>query len=222
VETLAPKDTKRHPKKLPPYCWQQQQHHHQPQQHQLTTSIETHSNDSHKLLPPQFLIRGIEIADHKANIHPTSVTLPDDYIDDEVDVIDVISENNSNLLPIDFNANTTINNNMAKNNQNDDNASVNVSPTDCLINWDDYEMDNYGHLPGCTRTPTPIPTIFRPSFSLRTPSPNTRQIIRVAVKMNREKRENEKNKFNVMDSKIMINNRDVRDKKGRIRCGNAM
>jgi hypothetical protein len=76
--------------------------------------------------------------------------------------------------------------------------------TDLLLSLDCYEMDSYGRLPGDSRTPTPIPIStssnktpssanipivpppnllavpvgYRP-LSLRTPSPNTRSIIRI-------------------------------------------
>ena len=86
--------------------------------------------------------------------------------------------------------------------------------TDLLLSLDCYEMDSFGRLPGDSRTPTPIPTStpnpgasvtgtspmptllavpagYRP-LSLRTPSPNTRSIIRIDV-VNRDKIKTEPN-----------------------------
>lgn len=59
-----------------------------------------------------------------------------------------------------------------------------------ILNYDGYEMDSYGHLPMAetrTPTPTPLPSGYRPLCLRRTPSPTTRQIIRVDVTMNRTK-----------------------------------
>lgn len=59
-----------------------------------------------------------------------------------------------------------------------------------ILNYDGYEMDSYGHLPMAetrTPTPTPLPLGYRPLCLRRTPSPTTRQIIRVDVTMNRMK-----------------------------------
>lgn len=59
-----------------------------------------------------------------------------------------------------------------------------------ILNYDGYEMDSYGHLPMTetrTPTPTPLPSGYRPLCLRRTPSPTTRQIIRVDVTMNRTK-----------------------------------
>lgn len=59
-----------------------------------------------------------------------------------------------------------------------------------ILNYDGYEMDSYGHLPMAetrTPTPTPLPSGYRPLCLRRTPSPTTRQIIRVDVTMNRMK-----------------------------------
>lgn len=59
-----------------------------------------------------------------------------------------------------------------------------------ILNYDGYDMDSYGHLPMAetrTPTPTPLPSGYRPLCLRRTPSPTTRQIIRVDVTMNRTK-----------------------------------
>lgn len=56
-----------------------------------------------------------------------------------------------------------------------------------FMNLDGYEMDNYGHLPGDTRTPSPMPEGYRPlCVQKRTPSPSTGQVIRVDVNINRK------------------------------------
>lgn len=95
--------------------------------------------------------------------------------------------------------------------------------TDLLMSLDCYEMDSYGRLPGDSRTPTPIqlsasnaapstsgasntnvlsstllavPAGYRP-IALRTPSPNTRSIIRIDL-VNRDKNKAEQNlEFNM-------------------------
>lgn len=109
--------------------------------------------------------------------------------------------------------------------------------TDLLLSLDCYEMDSFGRLPGDSRTPTPIPlpssnlgastsvasnaptsTLlavpagYRP-LSLRTPSPNTRSIIRIDV-VNRDKIKTEQN---IKDINYNVNRlkekRGVRDQK---------
>lgn len=111
--------------------------------------------------------------------------------------------------------------------------------TDLLLSLDCYEMDSFGRLPGDSRTPTPIPVPsssnpaastsgglsnaqaptllavpagYRP-LSLRTPSPNTRSIIRIDV-VNRDKIKTEPN---IKDINYNVNRlkekRGVRDLK---------
>ncbi len=53
------------------------------------------------------------------------------------------------------------------------------------MNLDGYEMDNFGHLPGDSRTPTPSRSGFiggaRCRFLKRPPSPMTEQVIRITM-----------------------------------------
>jgi hypothetical protein len=90
------------------------------------------------------------------------------------------------------------------------NVFNNINTDLLLTHLDRYEMDSFGRLPGDSRTPTPIPHPCSPSsalkeptmnssniqmlaippgyrpLSMRTPSPNTRAIIRIDV-VNRDK-----------------------------------
>lgn len=70
-------------------------------------------------------------------------------------------------------------------NRNNDGNIFGLTP-EFIFNFDGYEMDNYGHLPGDSRTPTPQTDGYRPLCMRRTPSPSTKQIIRVDVKVNRK------------------------------------
>lgn len=116
-----------------------------------------------------------------------------------------------------------------------DNVFNNIN-TDLLLSLDYYEMDSFGRLPcdsthpptpivpnssnransalSQARTPTPtrstllgVPTGFRPLSCMRTPSPNTRSIIRVNL-VNRDK-----NIANI-DKEIDYNLNRLREKRG--------
>lgn len=110
-----------------------------------------HHPDEKPQTYPEFLIRGIEITE-KSKI-PTSNNNETDPLPD-IGFFDPI-------------------------------ASANVDECTCceqkelLLNLDGYEMDNFGHLPGDSRTPTPMRgAMFRNNCL---PSPATEQVIRVTM-----------------------------------------
>jgi hypothetical protein len=186
VKTLAPKNVKKSAKKLPPFCVQ----------YQNSLSKNSAVQESNMKTINDFIVQGKLIANHrrrvrqKSHAHQDSPDIIVNCGDDECD--ECISDIALNVF----------------NNIN----------TDLLLSLDCYEMDSFGRLPGDSRTPTPIPigtsssnlaasasgisnaptptllTVpagYRP-LSLRTPSPNTRSIIRIDL-VNRDKIKTEPN-----------------------------
>lgn len=186
VKTLAPKNLKRSAKKLPPFCVQ----------YQNTLSKNSAVQESNMKTINDFIVQGTLIANHRRRArqrsHAAHHDSPDIIINCEDDECD-----ECNTSDIAMNVFNNIN-------------------TDLLLSLDCYEMDSFGRLPGDSRTPTPIPILspnpmasgsgalvgptqtllavpagYRP-LSLRTPSPNTRSIIRIDV-VNRDKIKTEPN-----------------------------
>lgn len=172
AKTLVPmKDINKTPKKLPPFCVQYQ--------NALCNNNNDLSRINHTQFP-QFFIRGFEITDQK---NGNERKLPRD--NDLQQTSDNEQMDNSSNISLEFNNQLTNNNNHINPNENA-NLYQNMN-TDYIFNLvDGYEMDSYGHLPGASRVMTPIPPGYRP-LCMRTPSPNTRQIIRVDVTVNRDK-----------------------------------
>lgn len=182
AKTLAPKNVKRSAKKLPSFCVQ----------YQNSLSKNSAVIESNMKTINDFIVQGTLIANHRRRVRQKSHAShgsPDIVINcDECD--ECISDIALNVF----------------NNIN----------TDLLLSLDCYEMDSFGRLPGDSRTPTPIPNSssnlgastsvasnanvptstllavpagYRP-LSLRTPSPNTRSIIRIDL-VNRDKQKSE-------------------------------
>lgn len=66
-------------------------------------------------------------------------------------------------------------------------------PNELLLNLDGYEMDNFGHLPGDSRTPTPMRGTMLLRDGHRKSSPATEQVIRITMNnkiVNGDKRRN--------------------------------
>lgn len=144
VETLAPKDIKRDPRKLPPFC----------QQYLTITSKMT---EQRKFSLPEIHIQGVEIIDGKG---------------EQRVFFENVNQNDESLY-VDYPIECTT-------------SELFGVSRELLMNLDGYEMDNFGHLPGDTRTPSPMPEGYRPLCVRRTPSPNTGQVIRVDVNINRK------------------------------------
>lgn len=194
-------------KKLPPFCVQ----------YQNTMSKNSAIQESNMKTINDFIVQGTLIANHRRRArqksHAAHQESPDIIINCEDDECDeCISDIAMNVF----------------NNIN----------TDLLLSLDCYEMDSFGRLPGDSRTPTPIPLLsssnlapstsgasnaptptllavpagYRP-LSLRTPSPNTRSVIRIDV-VNRDKIKTEPN---IKDINYNVNRlkekRGVRDHK---------
>lgn len=206
VKTLAPKAVKRSAKKLPSFCVQ----------YQNSMNKNSAVQESNMKTINDFIVQGTLIANHRRRIrqksHAAHNDSPDIIINCENDECDeCVSDIAMNVF----------------NNIN----------TDLLLSLDCYEMDSFGRLPGDSRTPTPIPVSssnvptsisgasitatstllavpagYRP-LSLRTPSPNTRSIIRIDV-VNRDKIKTEPN---IKDINYNVNRlkekRGVRDQK---------
>lgn len=178
AKTLAPKNVKRSAKKLPPFCVQ----------YQNSLSKNSAIQESNMKTINDFIVQGKLIANHRRRVRQKSHAhqdSPDIIVNCEDDECDEC------ISGIALNVFNNIN-------------------TDLLLSLDCYEMDSFGRLPGDSRTPTPIPTSssnnlarstsgvsiatptllavpagYRP-LSLRTPSPNTRSIIRIDL-VNRDK-----------------------------------
>lgn len=173
TKTLAPKSLKRSAKKLPPFCVQ----------YQNALSKSSVMQDSNMKTINDFIVQGTLINSRRSKRHHHNS--PDIIVncgDDECDECKELEMCESDIAMNVFN---------------------NIN-TDLLLSLDCYEMDSYGRLPGDSRTPTPVPNLtssnvapssdnmpisssanllavpagYRP-LSLRTPSPNTRSIIRI-------------------------------------------
>lgn len=180
VKTLAPKNPKRLVKKLPPFCVQ----------YQNSMSKSSAVQESNMKTINDFIVQGTLIANHRRRVRQKSHAAHQDSPDIIVNCED--DECDECISDIAMNVFNNIN-------------------TDLLLSLDCYEMDSFGRLPGDSRTPTPIPLStsnvapstsgvvsvapnptllavpagYRP-LSLRTPSPNTRSIIRIDL-VNRDK-----------------------------------
>lgn len=208
AKTLAPKNVKRSMKKLPPFCVQ----------YQNSLSKNSAVQESNMKTINDFIVQGTLIANHRRRVRQKSHAAHHDSPDIIVNCED--DECDECISDIAMNVFNNIN-------------------TDLLLSLDCYEMDSFGRLPGDSRTPTPIPgpsssnpaastsggisnaqapTLlavpagYRP-LSLRTPSPNTRSIIRIDV-VNRDKIKTEPN---IKDINYNVNRlkekRGVRDQK---------
>lgn len=177
AKTLAkPSNVKRSERKPPPFCMQHQNS-------SWRNGVAVH--DTNMKTINDFIVQGKLMANHRrrarqrnhAHQHPSDIIV--NCENDECD--ECISDIALNVF----------------NNIN----------TDLLLSLDRYEMDSFGRLPGDSRTPTPMPPLpcspasayrepqttstanlqflavppgYRP-LAMRTPSPNTRAVIRIDV-----------------------------------------
>lgn len=111
-----------------------------------------HHSDEKPQTYPEFLIRGIEITEKSKN--------SSNFIDETETHPDI-----GLFEPIEL--------------ANLDDCTCCEQQKELLLNLDGYEMDNFGHLPGDSRTPTPMRgAMFRNNCL---PSPATEQVIRVTM-----------------------------------------
>ncbi|KAG5673548.1 hypothetical protein PVAND_003588 [Polypedilum vanderplanki] len=200
TKTLAPKNTKSagsYNRKLPPYCVQYQ--------NTLTKPLPTQHDANMKVIN-DFLVQGTIIGNQRRQkVDNNSPDIVVDCDETECDECDTTCESTLNMF-----------------------SNIN---TDLLLSLDYYEMDSFGRLPGDSRANTPIkvnrpnsasvaqktnrtvtPTLlavpagYRP-LALRTPSPNTRAIIRVDIVS-----QNAKSEANLKDIDYNINR--LKEKRG--------
>lgn len=164
TKTLAPKDLKRDPKKLPPFCVQ----------YQNTVSKNYSASDNAKSAN-DFVVQGRLISSKRTcKNHPNGRNIVINCEEEYETCTDICTEFGESEIA--------------------GNVFNNIN-TDLLLTLDCYEMDNFGRLQN-SRTPSPnytqvsplsmrsntptllIPPGYRP-LCIRTPSPSTRQIIRV-------------------------------------------
>lgn len=198
IQTLAPKVIKRGPRKQPSFC----QNFKMPATimvangcsaittapSELTSgpssslamgsSEKDHSH--HSTTSPEFCIKGYEILDKSPSTTMTQVRLPTlNYCENPYE-----HETENNVDDDDGQIDTCCSCVLDGGRVND-NFTL-LAKTELLMNFDGYEMDTFGHLPGDSRTPTPSP-IRRfvegtPRCRLRrTCSPGTGQVIRVTM-----------------------------------------
>lgn len=166
IQTLAPKEIKRDPRKQPSYC----------QNFKSSSSFEKGRSS------PEFFIKGYEIIDKSSVSTDVEATVVDHETED-----DGKNERNDTCC-------TCMVDDERYNNSTDDDCTL-MTQNELLLNFDDYEMDAYGHLPGDSRTPTPTPIrkyIDGKSrcriTALRASSPSTGQVIRVTMNNKNQKR----------------------------------
>ncbi|XP_055637274.1 uncharacterized protein LOC129775986 [Toxorhynchites rutilus septentrionalis] len=199
TQTLAPKNVKSS-RKLPPFCVQHQhlaKAYGSNQSHSSPEETPVFSNTS----IPHIFIQGYEIHDKK--IIPLK---PRDIRDCEIRPITENEEDSFANILLDNISNISLE--MLNRHQQRLLGTSKVTKTvnkgydtncETFLNLDSYEMDDYGH--GSpdklneSGDPPPIPTGYR-SLCYRTPSPSTRQIIRVNVTMNRDRGNNESFRLN--------------------------
>ncbi|XP_058821307.1 uncharacterized protein LOC131683390 [Topomyia yanbarensis] len=198
TKTLAPKNLKS-PRKLPPFCVQ---HQHLAKNFSLYQS--NAATDETSVSPsttiPQIFIQGFEIQDKKitslkpretqeCDIRPIMENEEDSFANILLDNISNISLEMINRHHMKLLGTSTTPQTIKKTCEPSDRVT--------LMNLDSYEMDDYGQLPDKRddrredSPPMPIPLGYR-SLCYRTPSPNTRQIIRVDVTMNRGRNNDER------------------------------
>lgn len=194
TQTLAPKDVKRAPRKQPSYC----QNYKSPAALAMPFAAAaaatpmpastTSSSDQHdRLSTPAFFIKGYEITDKSSSAstsdmdRSTTINRRVRAFGDNVDGDDD-DENDDNGHDGQNDSCCTC---MLDGGHIDDEYTL-LAKTELLLNFDGYEMDTFGHLPGDSRTPTPSP-IRRfvdgtPRCRMRrTCSPGTGQVIRVTM-----------------------------------------
>ncbi|XP_029719073.2 uncharacterized protein LOC109404459 [Aedes albopictus] len=203
TRTLAPRSVKS-PRKLPPFCVQHQhlaRAYGTNQSHSAPEEAPAYPNRT----IPQIFIQGYEIQDKKGS--PQKQQPDDDNQDCEIRPITENEEDSFATILLDNISNISlemINRHQRKlmgttNSTKTASKACNTSACDMFLNLDSYEMDDYGQLPDKSEDKTedspPIPPGYR-SLCYRTPSPNTRQIIRVNVTMNRGRHGEECSRFN--------------------------
>ncbi|XP_055550450.1 uncharacterized protein LOC129732977 [Wyeomyia smithii] len=198
IKTLAPKSLKSS-RKLPPFCVQ----HQQPTKGCNLNQTVVESQACTTSTVPQIFIQGFEIHDKKngpiqqrellqCEIRPITENEEDSFANILLDSISNISLE-------------MINRHQQRLQGTDSTAIKPVSKTsvpsgyDMFLNLDSYEMDDCGPQSDKTENMTEdspqIPAGYR-SLCYRTPSPSTRQIIRVNVTMNKEKNNADGCRFN--------------------------
>ncbi|XP_055602955.1 uncharacterized protein LOC129751454 [Uranotaenia lowii] len=199
ARTLAPKSVKG-PRKLPPFCVQHQQLVKAYGANQsLPGSSEESTSVCHTLNIPQIFIQGFEIQDKKVTaLSPQKVQDCDlgPIAENEEDSFANILLDNISNISLDM-----INRHQQKlmGSMSMTNTPSNTPSRDCnttgygtLMNLDSYETDDLAPLPMEKQNDSldelcQIPPGYR-SLVYRTPSPSTRQIIRVNVTMGRDRR----------------------------------
>lgn len=205
TQTLAPKSVKS-PRKLPPFCVQHQHLAKAYGSNQSHSAPEDIAPSYHNRTIPQIFIQGYEIQDKKAT-HLKQEDEEEDTQDCEIRPITENEEDSFATILLDNISNISlemINRHQRRlmgntNSTKTASKGCNTSACDMFLNLDSYEMDDFGQLPDKSadrvEDSPPIPPGYR-SLCYRTPSPNTRQIIRVNVTMNRGRHIEDCSRFN--------------------------
>lgn len=199
TKTLAPKDLKRDPRKMPSFCTQ----------YQNSMVRRASVNDDNMRVFDEFFVRGTLITDHSRHRKGGRDILI--TCEDESDLCTDVGCESDMTVNVFNNINTDL-----------------LMSLECA-----YEMDSHGRLPGDSRTPTPVarsnlssvlqnvankttgtltPTLLIPPgyrpLCVRTPSPSTRQIIRVDL----TNKDNEKPENKLKEITYNVNR--LKEKKG--------
>lgn len=196
TQTLAPKQIKRGPRKQPSYCQ------HFKSSIALLYEKENSNNNRSTSASPEFFIKGNEIVDK------SSTSTDDDQKAESV----IVNQPSNGRCGGDNDDDDDSNNGrnetcctcLLDNSDHIDDEFTMLAKTELLLNFDGYEMDTFGHLPGDSRTPTPTP-IRRYTTTVavdgggvaatprcrvirRACSPSTGQVIRVTMNNKNGKR----------------------------------
>lgn len=215
AKTMVQRDVKKDPKKPPPFC----------KQYTHGSRLSLFHDDSQRLsIVPQLLVKGIVFSNN------TDRVKSDDFSHDELD-----ADGNNNITQIpNHSPNDSGSISLSDSCESiADNASINgrhhkaclnapLAVQEFILNLEQYGMDKDGRLPGLARATSP--QCLGPILPLEhpPPSPTTRQIIRVDVKMNKEKMESDR--FKQLGGSIgssFTTRGLIRDKRGRLKLNSS-
>lgn len=147
TQTLAPKQIKRAPRKQPSYCQ------HFKSSIALLYEKENQNNNRSASASPEFFIKGNEIVDKSSastdddrQAEPSNGRCGDDNGDNDDEDDDGNNGRNETCCTC-----------LVDGSDHIDDEFTMMAKTELLLNFDGYEMDTFGHLPGDSRTPTPTP-----------------------------------------------------------------
>lgn len=196
TQTLAPKQIKRAPRKQPSYC------------QNFKTSAMQYEKENNNInrstsSSPKFFIKGNEFSSASTDDDEQQQMIINQSSNDRCGDNDNDNDNEDDDDDINGKNETCCTCLLDGSDHIDDEFTM-LAKTELLLNFDGYEMDTFGHLPGDSRTPTP-PPIRRTTAAVaidgvaiaatprcrvirRACSPSTGQVIRVTMNNKNGKR----------------------------------